>query len=267
MDLFTWNINTDEEYIKSLDKDSAMLIVHNLGNIINVPRLKNIRPDIIFIEDNCEGLFGKYEGIYSGTFEETLCSSISFYGNKIITTGEGGAFITNNEDVYNYILKAYSQGLSNERYLHDTHAFNYRMTNIQAAFLYDQLNDIQNILNNKRKIFENYENLLQPLINEGFVKIFQKEYNTQSADWIFSLRLVNNTKSKKEIYEFFKQNNIDTRPFFYPINSHKHLEDIKFNDDIPYILNNEVIMIPSSPNITYETQQYIVEYIKIYIYI
>ena len=237
MDLFTWNINTDEEYIKSLDKDSAMLIVHNLGNIINVPRLKNIRPDIIFIEDNCEGLFGKYEGIYSGTFEETLCSSISFYGNKIITTGEGGAFITNNEDVYNYILKAYSQGLSNERYLHDTHAFNYRMTNIQAAFLYDQLNDIQNILNNKRKIFENYENLLQPLINEGFVKIFQKEYNTQSADWIFSLRLVNNTKSKKEIYEFFKQNNIDTRPFFYPINSHKHLEDIKFNDDINSSVN------------------------------
>lgn len=266
MDLYTWNVSTEEEYIKSLDKDSAMLIVHNLGNIINVPRLKKLRPDIIFVEDNCEGLFGKYEDIYSGTFEGTLCSSISFYGNKIITTGEGGAFLTNNEDIYNYILKAYSQGLSSERYLHDTHAFNYRMTNVQSAFLYDQLNDIHSILDNKRKIFENYEKLLEPLINEGFIKLFKKEDNTKSADWIFSLRLVDNIKSKKEVFDFFKENNIDTRPFFFPINKHKHLEDIKFNDDIPYILNNEIIMIPSSPNITYETQEYVIECIKKYIF-
>ena len=266
MDLDTWNISTEEEYIKSLDKNCAMLIVHNLGNIVNIPRLKKLRPDIIFVEDNCEGLFGKYDGIYSGTFENTLCSSISFYGNKIITTGEGGAFLTNDQDVYNYILKAYSQGLSSERYLHDTHAFNYRMTNVQAAFLYDQLNDIQSILDNKRKIFENYEKLLESLINEGFIKLFKKEDNTKSADWIFSLRLLDNIKSKKEVFDFFKENNIDTRPFFFPINSHKHLEDIQFNDDIPYILNNEIIMIPSSPNITYETQGYVIECIKKYIF-
>jgi perosamine synthetase len=265
MDLETWNINTDEEYINSLDKNSAMLIVHNLGNIVNVPRLKKLRPDIIFVEDNCEGLFGKYEGIYSGTFEGTLCSSISFYGNKIITTGEGGAFLTNNKDIYNYILKVYSQGLSSERYLHDTHAFNYRMTNIQAAFLYDQLNDIQSILDNKRKIFENYKKLLEPLIKEGFIKLFKKEDNTESADWIFSLRLVNNKKSKKDVFNFFQENNIDTRPFFFPINKHKHLEDIKFDDDIPHILNNEIIMIPTSPNISYEIQEYIIKTIKKYI--
>ena len=266
MDLDTWNIKSDEEYIKSLDKNSAMLIVHNLGNIVNVPRLKRLRPDIIFVEDNCEGLFGKYEEKYSGTFEGTLCSSVSFYGNKIITTGEGGAFLTNNKEIYNYILKVYSQGLSSERYLHDTHAFNYRLTNVQAAFLYDQLNDIQNILDNKRKIFENYENLLEPLINEGFIKVYKKEMNTKSADWIFSLRLVNNTKNKKDVFEFFKENNIDTRPFFYPINIHKHLEDINFNDDVPYILNNEILMIPSSPNINYETQEFIVNCIQKYIF-
>ena len=51
----TLNMETSEEYIKSLDKDSCVLIVHNLGNIINIPRLKRLRPDLIFIEDNCEG--------------------------------------------------------------------------------------------------------------------------------------------------------------------------------------------------------------------
>jgi dTDP-4-amino-4,6-dideoxygalactose transaminase len=105
MSLDTWNIETNENYIESLDKNAAVLIVHNLGNIINVPRLKKIRPDIIFVEDNCEGLFGKYNEIYSGTSSDSLCSSISFYGNKIITTGEGGAFLTNHQDIYEHIKK------------------------------------------------------------------------------------------------------------------------------------------------------------------
>lgn len=266
MDINTWNIKTDEQYINTLDIGAAVLIVHNLGNIINVPRLKQLRPDLIFIEDNCEGLFGKYDNIYSGTYEETLCSSISFYGNKIITTGEGGAFITNDDELFNYIKKVYSQGISDIRYLHDTHAYNYRMTNIQAAFLYDQLNDLNNILDNKKKIFNAYEKLLEPLITKNKIKLFIKEENTQNANWIFSLRIINNTKTKDELYSFFKNNNIDSRPFFYPISSHKHLSDINFEDDIAYILNNEVIMIPSSPNITYLEQLEVVDTISKYIF-
>jgi len=262
MDLETWNISTNENYIMSLDKDAAVLIVHNLGNIVNVIRLKNLRPDLIFLEDNCEGLFGQYEGINTGTHDCTLCSSVSFYGNKIITTGEGGAFFTNDEEIYNYISKVYSQGLSSERYLHDTLAYNYRMTNVQAAFLFDQLNDIDFILEKKRNVFKNYEKLLQGLIENGFIKLFQKENNTSSADWIFSIRIVNNQITKKNVYEFFILNNVDTRPFFYPINSHDHLKDIPFQDDVPSILNNEILMIPSSPEISFTEQEYVVQTIK-----
>lgn len=262
MNLKTWNIDTDEEYIKNLDKNSALLIVHNLGNIINIPRLKKIRPDLIFIEDNCEGLFGKYDGIYSGSSCDILCSSASFYGNKIITTGEGGLFLTMNEDVYNYIKQVYSQGMSSDiKYLHNIHAYNYRMTNIEAGFLYDQLNDIDNILNNKRNIFQNYENLLDFLIKDNKIVLFEKEDNTQSSDWIFSLRIIGNTKSIKETNDFFKNNDIDIRPFFYPINKHTHLIDIENNDINSDILNREIIMIPSSPNITNEEQLKIVKII------
>jgi perosamine synthetase len=259
MDIDTWNINTNEDYINKLESNSAVLIVHNLGNIVNVPKLKKIRPDLIFIEDNCEGLFGKYENNYSGNFEGTLCSSVSFYGNKIITTGEGGAFYTSDDEVYEYIKKIYSQGLSKERYLHDLHGYNYRMTNIQAAFLFDQLNDIENILNNKKRIFNNYENLLSVLIDSNKIKLFKKENNTISANWIFSLRIINNYLSIEETYNFFKEHLIDTRPFFYPINSHGHLKDIQNNDEISYLLNKEIIMIPSSPSITNEEQMYVTD--------
>ena len=266
MDIDTWNISTDENYIKSLDFGAAVLIVHNLGNIINVPRLKLIRPDLIFVEDNCEGLFGKYDNIRSGTSNSSLCASVSFYGNKIITTGEGGAFLTNDTDVYNYILKAYSQGLSTTRYLHDTHAYNYRMTNVQAAFLYDQLNNIENILSNKKNIFDNYEKLLEPLIKNNKVKLFKNEDNTENSHWIFSLRIVNNPLSIEDTYEFFKNKGIDTRPFFYPINAHGHLKNIKFDDDVSYKLNSEILMIPSSPDITNKEQEYIVDSINQFVF-
>jgi len=259
MDIDTWNINTNEEYIKSLDTNSAILIVHNLGNIINVPRLKRLRPDLIFVEDNCEGFFGKYEGIYSGTSKDTLCSSISFYGNKIITTGEGGAFITNHKDIYDHIKKVYSQGMSYTRYLHDVHAYNYRMSNVQAAFLYDQLNDIDSILTIKKQIFDNYKELFQPLINDNKIALFKKEDYTENSHWIYALRIINNKKSIEETNEFFKNLGIDIRPFFYPINYHGHLSSIENSDDVSYVLNKEIIMIPSSPNITVEQQQKIVE--------
>lgn len=266
MDIDTWNISTDENYIKSLDFGAAVLIVHNLGNIINVPRLKLIRQDLIFVEDNCEGLFGKYDNIRSGTSNSSLCTSVSFYGNKIITTGEGGAFLTNDTDVYNYILKAYSQGLSTTRYLHDTHAYNYRMTNVQAAFLYDQLNNIENILSNKKNIFGNYEKLLEPLIKNNKVKLFKNEDNTENSHWIFSLRILNNPLSIEDTYDFFKNKGVDTRPFFYPINAHGHLKNIKFDDDVSYKLHSEILMIPSSPDITNKEQEYIVDSINQFVF-
>jgi perosamine synthetase len=262
MSLDTWNIETNENYIQSLDKNAAVLIVHNLGNIINVPRLKKIRPDIIFVEDNCEGLFGKYNDIYSGTSNDSLCSSVSFYGNKIITTGEGGAFLTNHQDIYEHIKKVYSQGMSNTRYLHDVHAYNYRMTNIQAAFLYDQLNDIESILYNKKQIFENYETLLQPLITSGRIGLFKNESNTENAHWIFAIRIIGNNKSIEETTEFFKSNNVDIRPFFYPINKHGHLNSIENNDEISFLLNKEIIMIPSSPTITMDEQKQVVDVVN-----
>ena len=259
MDVNTWNICVDEEYIKSLDTNSAVLIVHNLGNIINVPRLKRLRPDLIFVEDNCEGFTGKYEDIYSGTSESSLCSSVSFYGNKIITTGEGGAFFTSDDEVYNYIKKVFSQGMSSIRYLHDTHAFNYRMTNIQAAFLYEQLNDFDKIITNKKRLFEIYKKFFSPMIKNQKIKFFEIENHTEQTNWIFSIRILNNNLLIEDLNKFFNKNNVEIRPFFYPINCHKHLNDIEYNDDVSKQLSKEIIMLPSSPKITREEQMIVVE--------
>jgi perosamine synthetase len=259
MNIDTWNINTSEEYINTLDENSAVLIVHNLGNIVNVPRLKRLRPDLIFVEDNCEGLLGKYENIYSGTSSASLCSSISFYGNKVLTTGEGGAFMTNDTELFNYINKVYSQGVSEERYVHDVFAYNYRMTNIQAAFLYDQLSDIDNIVGNRKNIFDKYTLLLNNLIENNKIKLLQSEEHTVPAQWMFAIRIVNNKLSINELYNYFIKNEIDTRPFFYPINKHGHLKDIVYDDNNAILLNKEIIMLPTYPDLTEEDQKKVVD--------
>jgi perosamine synthetase len=270
MDANTWNICTDEDYIATLEPNTAMLVVHNVGNVVNVPRLKRLRPDMVFVEDNCEGFLGKYgdqsqdqpQTHYSGTSAASLCSSVSFYGNKIITTGEGGAFLTNDDAVYEHVLKAHSQGMSAKRYVHEVHAYNYRMTNVQAAFLYDQLSDLDAIIAQKTRVFDTYVALLNEydLIRSGRVRLFEKEAGTQSTHWIFALRIVGN---HDETAAFFEANGIDVRPFFYPIHAHAHLAgltgDNGNNDPVSVLLNKEIIMVPSSPNMTLDEQRRVIE--------
>jgi perosamine synthetase len=252
----TLNIDVSEEYINSLDINAAVCIVHNLGNIVNVLRLRMIRPDLIFIEDNCEGLFGKYDDKFSGT--ASLCSAISFYGNKTITSGEGGAFFTDDLDIYNYINSIYSHGMTSKRYIHCHIATNFRMTNVQAGFLYDQLNDIDHIIHLKNKVFHIYNTLLQPIIDNKKVKFFDNESNTDHSKWMYSIIIP--SKSFEEIESKMKENNIEVRPIFYDIHEHSHLKNIKKTCNIDNIQNivNSSCILPSFPEISYEEQSNIV---------
>ncbi len=259
----TFNIDTSEEYLKTLEENSAVVIVHNIGNIINVHRLKRLRPDLIFVEDNCEGLFGKYENIYTGTSNATLCSAASFYGNKIITTGEGGAFFTNDYEIYKYIKTFYSHGMSDKRYIHSLQGTNYRMTNVQAALLYDQLNDLQHILSLKKQIFTNYKNLLTPLHTKGKIQFIQSEDHTESAPWMFCI-LIPGVKYD-DIEKYFTEKNIQLRPFFYDMYQHPFLQNIKKHDTTLFSKTDECVMFPSYPQLTFEEQTYIVKVLNDYL--
>jgi len=94
----------------------------------------------------------------------------------------------------------------------------------------------------------------------------KKEQNTIYSPWIYDVQIINNKKTIEETTNFFKNYNIDIRPFFYPINKHLHLKDINNNDDISEKLNKEIIMIPSSPNITLKEQKYIITILNKFIH-
>lgn len=265
IDELTWNINLDETYLKQLNPHSAIVVVHNMGNIVDVAAIKRIRPDIVIVEDNCEGLFGVYDGIPSGSSVHTLCSAISFYGNKTITTGEGGAFCTNDTNVYNYINSVYNQGMTSTRFVHDIHAYNYRMTNVQAGFLYDQLNDIGHILQLKHTVFMNYDNLMHDLFASNKITKFTYNKNIIPVNWMYAIRVYNGEFNA--MYEHFKQNGIDTRPFFYSYNCHTHLANLATDDNtnVGTLLNREIIVLPSFPELTNDQQIHIVNVLYTYI--
>lgn len=259
----TWNVNIEILYdvlSKSDLETTALLIVHNIGNIINVPKILRDFKDLVVIEDNCEGFMGKYEGVYSGSL--SFASALSFFGNKNITSGEGGAIIFKNY-YQGYLYKLRSQGQSDIRFIHDDLGYNYRMTNIQAAILYGQLQDSESIYNKKENLFSLYKNLLSNIDEIDFQKI---DVDTKHSNWMFGIRIKNN-KSFYDIEKFFNSQYIEVRPMFYPINKHKHLSCINCvgGYNIAQKLNNECVILPSYPDLKNHEIQHIVNSVKLYI--
>ncbi|MEO8085343.1 MAG: DegT/DnrJ/EryC1/StrS aminotransferase family protein [Bacteroidota bacterium] len=243
--LDTWNI--DHSKIQSIGRDTALLIVHNLGNIINIPALKKRFPGVVIAEDNCEGLFGTHDGSYSGT--QSTLASLSFFGNKTITSGEGGAVFTQDEELFEYLNSIRGQGQSSIRYIHDKLGYNYRMTNVQAALLLGQLEIADEIREKKSIVFETYRKELSQ-VDE--VSLQQIEAGTKHAQWMFAVRFRNFTIQKKQALEHFLfENSIETRPMFYPINKHAHLSHIQSDNKNAEVLNHQVLILPSFPGLTH----------------
>jgi perosamine synthetase len=255
-DLDTWNYDLKDlaKKIHSTKQRIAVLVVPNLGNIINLPKLMRQYPDVVFLEDNCEGLFGTYEGTYSGT--ASLASSLSFYGNKTITSGEGGAVLTNNDDLYMYLEKIHGQGQSEkQRYVHDVLGYNYRMTNVAAAILYGQLLDSQEIIEKKEELFDFYLNNIK---NIDGIEVQKIEDDTTHSKWMMGVKT--NLEYEK-VKDFLTINGIETRPMFYPMSVHKHLKrfSIPEEEKEAILLNRNCFMIPSHPEVSKEDRQHIIQ--------
>lgn len=263
-DMETWNVDLDKLSSILQTKNphkTAIMIVPNLGNIINTKKLKRENPDFIFIEDNCEGFYGKYEGDFSGT--GCLASSLSFFGNKTITSGEGGAFITNDDSLFEFINKVQGQGQTNVRYVHDELGYNYRMTNVQAAILYGQLQILNEIVERKEELFNYYRSELSSLVDSKLLYFQKQEDNIKHSNWMFGIRM---QTPSKEIQNFLAKKGVDTRPMFYDILKHNHLVKQAKNTEIKIAetLQKNSFIIPSYPSITGEERSRVVNSIKEY---
>lgn len=263
-DINTWNYDLIalDTAIKN-HPEAIILIVHNLGNTINVPKLQKQYPNNIFVEDACESFMGKYEGKYSGT--SSFVSAFSTFANKTITSGEGGFLITNNEEAYLYAKCVQGQGQSERRFIHHELGHNYRMTNIAAAILYGQLEILPEILKKKQDIFDRYQNFLK---NREDILLQVIEPNTFPSNWMFGIRI-----PRQQNYEianiYFHNKGIEIRPMFYPITAHQYLVNSNLitigNCAVAEQLNNECIILPSFPDLMIDEQNYILNILLDYV--
>jgi|SRR5579859_4025753 len=265
-DINTWNIDLQQldEKIKQYP-EASVLIVHNIGNIINVPELQRKYPNTYFVEDNCEGFLGKYENEWSGV--KSLCAAVSCFGNKTLVSGEGGFISFQEESLYNYAKSLHGQGQTSQKFVHDLLGYNYRITNVQAAIYYGQLDIMDQILDMKSVIFEKYRNFIK---NREDVFAQSIDSSTQHSNWMFGVRIPKQ-KNYSEAEQFFKNKNIETRPMFYPISTHKHLQN---NSDVlldntnmtnAEILNKTCLILPSFPELSIDEQNHILETLENYI--
>ncbi|MCF8296751.1 MAG: DegT/DnrJ/EryC1/StrS family aminotransferase [Saprospiraceae bacterium] len=236
----SWNISCDDIIKKITSKTKAIIVTDIYGTPPEMDEINRIAAlnNLIIIEDAAESLGAEYKLLKAGNLGQI--GTLSFFGNKTITTGEGGMVLTNDANT-NYLLrKLRNQGNSDSvRYFHDILGYNYRMTNIQAAIGVAQMSRIEWILEKKKNIQKWYKERLKNLvdfqiINEGIV----------SSYWMVSF-LLKDEEQRNNLMKLIGKEGIETRPFFKPISSMPFYTIEK--NEVSYNLSTRGVNLPSYP--------------------
>ena len=243
----TYNIKTDK-IIK------AIVIVHMWGNVCEFDQLKKVcrKKNLKIIEDASESLgsyfYKSYKKIHTGTIGDIGC--ISFNGNKIITTGSGGAILTNNNKFIKIAEYLASQAKDdNIRFIHNDVGYNYRMTNLNAALGLSQLENLENFIEKKIKIRSYYE---KGLIKKEGIKLIEYPNIHKNNFWLNVVYF--DKKIKKSIYEIYLhmlKNKIETRMVWFPVhlqNKMKKFERYNLKNTKKYFERS--LCLPSGTSLT-----------------
>ena len=228
----------------------ALVPMHTFGHPSDIHGLLSIANDfnIVLVEDAAESLGSFYHGQHTGTFG--LFGTLSFNGNKTITTGGGGAILTNNQALARYAkhLTTTAKIPHAWEFRHDEIGYNYRMPNINAALGCAQLEKLSDKLLSKRELFKRYQSAFAHV--EG-VSLFSEPENSQSNYWLQTLLLdVNMSESRDLILESTNNTGIMTRPAWELVNDLEPFKGFPRMDlSTAKSLLERIINIPSSPGL------------------
>jgi len=207
----SWCIDPDEIEKSITSKTKAIIPVHLYGQVCDMDSIMSLAKQygLKIIEDCAEAHGSMFKGNKVGSFGDIGC--FSFYGNKVITTGEGGMCVTNSTELNDKLRLLRDHGMSKtRRYYHDVVGYNYRMTNLQAAIGLAQLERIDKIHENRSLYEKSYK---RASLNGDFE--FQQDLkNRERITWIVCL-LVNESDKRDKLIQLLENNGIDARPFFY----------------------------------------------------
>lgn len=237
---------------KSVNKHTGKIIraivpMHTFGHPVDLDSLMEVceRYNITIVEDAAESLGSLYKGKHTGSFGKV--SALSFNGNKIMTTGGGGAILTNDENLANYAkhLTTTAKVPHAWEYIHDEIGYNYRMPNINAALGCAQLESIDNFITNKRNLTNMYEDIIN---NYDGISLFKEKSNMRSNYWLQTLIIDDSKHNIEEALEILNNNNIMSRPIWQPLHLLEPFKAYQKSDlSTTELLKKQIINIPSSP--------------------
>jgi len=258
----TWCINPEKIESAITPNTKAIIATHIYGNVCEMDKLLAIgeKYGIPVIEDAAEAIGSKWHGKHAGTMGKF--GTFSFHGTKTLTTGEGGMFITNDAQLYEKVLTLSNHGRAKrqtKQFWPDEIGFKYKMSNIQAAIGFGQMERIEDLIRRKREVFQYYQKEFSGIAS---LSMNPEKTNTINGYWMPTL-VFNKTESiKREDFQIaFGKENIDARVFFYPLSSLDFFESLPANVnawDIP----NRAINLPSYFGLTNEEQDRAISVIR-----
>lgn len=216
-DPLTWNMDVNQIKDNITPKTKAIMVVHMYGLPVDMDPLLAIAEEygLFIIEDAAEAHGLNYKGKPCGSFGDI--STFSFYPNKLITTGEGGMVLTDDES-----LAERCRSLRNlcfqasQRFVHEELGWNFRMSNLQAAIGLAQLENLDNHISRKHLIGQRYTELLKdtPALQ---LPVAQTDY-AENIYWVYGIVLEDDHQfDAKEAMKRLAEIGIGTRPFFWPM--------------------------------------------------
>jgi len=233
----TWNMDTSKIEEKITEKTRAIMSVHIYGHPVDMDEIIKIarKYNLYVIEDFAEGIGSEYKGIKCGKFGDISC--VSFYANKVITTGEGGMCLTDDCRLAEKLRRLRNLAfIPEKRFVHYELGFNFRITNIQAAIGLAQLERINEHVSRKIEIGKTYNELLKPLKRRGLLQLPVEKEWAKNTYWMYGVVLNEKLKlTVEDVMKNFDRKGIQTRPFFYPLHIQPALEKFSWfkKDSLP----------------------------------
>lgn len=260
-DIDPYNLCIDPKAIEKVVTSStkAILPVHLYGHPADMKAINEIalKYNLVVIEDAAEAHGATINGQKVGSFGS--CGCFSFYGNKNITTGEGGIITTNDEALYHKLRYLRDHAMSKEkRYWHTECGYNYRMTNMQAALGCAQMDRVDELLEQKKKIFKVYESYLSGIPGISLNRTYDWATN---AYWLVCLEIENYDEVKRDAFmQCLKESGVDSRPYFYPMSAMPYLEQA--DTPVTYALSQRGLNLPTYFDLTEDEIKYICDVVK-----
>lgn len=271
----TYNIDPEDIRRKITNKTKAIIPVHYTGQPCDMDEIMQIAKEhnLIVIEDAAHALGAEYKERKIGSIGDM--TTFSFHPVKPVTTGEGGAVTTNDEELYQKLMLFRSHGITRDRemllndnaaWYYEQHVlgYNYRMTDIQAALGCSQLNKLESFLQKRREYAEMYNEAFKDL--DGV--IIQKQLNDTLSGWHLYVLQLDTDKirpDRRVIFDELRIHNIGVNVHYIPVYYHPYYQKLGYKKGLcpnAEKLYDRIITLPLFPKMSKEDIMYVIKIVK-----